>query len=124
VAVRAVRGATHLERDDRDHVLARTRELLRQILAGNDLAADDLISVLFTATPDIASVAPALAARQLGLDDVALICVQEMAVVGSMPRVVRLVAHVETSRTNAEIANVYLHGTQMLRVDVPPIREE
>jgi len=124
VAVRAVRGATQVERDDRDHVLARTRELISEVLAGNDLSGDDLISVLFTATPDIASVAPALAARQLGLDDVALICVQEMAVTDSMPRVVRLVAHVDTARTNGEITNVYLHGTQMLRVDVPPIREE
>lgn len=124
MAVRAVRGATQVERDEREHVLAYTRELVQQVLANNDLAPEDLISMTFTATPDIASVAPALAARQLGLHDVALICVQEMVVAGSMPRVVRLLAHIETDRTNAELGNVYLHGTQLLRADVPPIPPE
>ena len=124
MAVRAVRGATQVERDEREHVLAYTRELVQQVLATNDLAPDDLISMTFTATPDVASVAPALAARQLGLHDVALICVQEMVVAGSMPRVVRLLAHIETDRTNAELCNVYLHGTQLLRADVPPIPPE
>jgi chorismate mutase len=121
VAVRAVRGATQVQRDDREHVLELTRELVAEVLVTNDLAPDDLISMLFTATPDIASVAPALAARQLGLHDVALICVQEMAVEGSMARVVRLLAHVETDRARHEIRNIYLHGTELLRVDVPPI---
>lgn len=121
MAVRAVRGATQVERDDAEHVLARTRELVRQVLARNDLAGADLISVVFTATPDIASVAPALAARQLGLNDVALICAQEMAVVGSMPRVIRLLAHVQTERGNADLVNVYLNGTELLRADIPPV---
>ena len=121
MAVRAVRGATQVRLDDREHVLALTRELVAEVLATNDLAADDLISMLFTATPDLTSVAPALAARQLGLHDVALICVQEMAVTGSMPRVIRLLAHVETDRSGPEIQNVYLRGTQVLRADVPPI---
>jgi chorismate mutase len=121
VAVRAVRGATQVRHDDREHVLARTRELVAEVLAKNELAADDLISMLFTATPDVASVAPALAARQLGLHDVALICVQEMVVTGSMPRVIRLLAHVETDRSVRELRNVYLNGTQLLRADVPPI---
>jgi len=121
VAVRAVRGATQVQRDERDHVLALSRELVEQVLTKNDLVAEDLISVIFTATADIASVAPALAARQLGLHDVALICVQEMAVEGSMPRVVRLLAHVETDRGGQELENVYLNGTHLLRADVPPI---
>jgi chorismate mutase len=121
VAVRAVRGATQVERDDKEHVLARTRELVELLTSRNDVGPDDLISMTFTATPDVASVAPALAARQLGHHDVALICVQEMVVEGSMPRVVRVLAHLETDRTNAELVNVYLHGTQLLRVDVPPI---
>jgi chorismate mutase len=121
VTVRAVRGATQVERDDAEHVLARTRELVRQVLLRNGLTPADLISVVFTATPDIASVAPALAARQLGLHDVALICAQEMLVVGSMPRVVRLLAHVHTERSNAELVNVYLNGTELLRVGVPPV---
>jgi chorismate mutase len=113
-----------VERDDKEHVLARTRELVALLTVRNDLRPDDLISMTFTATPDVSSVAPALAARQLGHHDVALICVQEMAVEGSMPRVVRVLAHVDTGRTNAELVNVYLHGTELLRVDVPPVPAE
>jgi chorismate mutase len=121
VAVRAVRGATQVEADDREQVLAASRELVTLVLEKNGLTADNVISIFFTATKDLASVAPALAARQLGLDEVALICVQEMWVEGSMPRVVRLLAHVETDRPRSDITNVYLNGTEMLRRDVPPV---
>ena len=79
-------------------ILAATRELVGQVLDRNELKPDDVVSVVFTATRDLTAVAPALAARQLGLHDVALICAQEMWVEGSMPRVVRLLAHVETER--------------------------
>jgi chorismate mutase len=121
VPLRAVRGATQVTSDDRDVVLAATRELVGRVLADNDLAADDVVSVVFTATRDVASVAPALAARQLGLHDVALICAQEMWVEGSLPRVVRLLAHVETDLPRAKVRNVYLNGTEVLRADVPAI---
>ncbi|HET9657176.1 MAG TPA: chorismate mutase [Kineosporiaceae bacterium] len=121
MAVRAVRGATQVEADDREQVLAATRELVTLVLEKNGLTADDVISILFTATRDLSSVAPALAARQLGLDDVALICVQEMWVEGSMPRVVRLLAQVETDRARSAITNIYLNGTDTLRRDVPPV---
>lgn len=119
MAVRAVRGATQVEDDDREKVLASSRELVSLVLEKNGLTADDVISITFTATRDLASVAPALAARQLGLDEVALICAQEMWVEGSLPRVVRLLAHVETDRMRTEITNVYLNGTDVLRRDVP-----
>jgi chorismate mutase len=121
VTVRAVRGATQVDRDDREHVLSLTRELLERVLTANGLVADDVISMMFTATPDISSVAPTLAARQLGLHEVALICVQEMVVSGSMPRVVRLLAHAETDRPLRDLQNIYLNGTELLRADVPPI---
>ena len=124
MAVQAVRGATQVAVDERDVVLAASRELVERILADNALTPDDVVSIVFTATRDIASVAPALAARQLGLHDVALICAQEMWVEGSMPRVVRLLAHVETDRPRADVVNVYLNGTQVLRVDVPPIPDD
>lgn len=119
--VRAVRGATQVTHDDREVVLAATRELVSCVLAENGLAPEDVVSVVFTATRDLASVAPALAARQLGLHDAALICAQELWVEGSMPRVVRLLAHVETDRPRADVVNVYLNGTETLRADVPPI---
>lgn len=122
MAVRAVRGATQVSHDDRETVLAATRELVTQVLAHNALTADDVLSVVFSATRDISSVAPALAARQLGLHEPALLCVQEMWVEGSLPLVVRLLAHVETDRQRADIVNVYLNGTEVLRADVPPVQ--
>jgi chorismate mutase len=121
VAVRAVRGATQIEADEREQVLTASRELVTLVLEKNSLSIDDVISITFTATRDLASVAPALAARQLGLHEVALICAQEMWVEGSLPRVVRLLAHVETDLPRADLTNVYLNGTEVLRREVPPI---
>jgi chorismate mutase len=121
VAVRAVRGATQVSVDDREEVLSATRELVGRVLEANAIKVDDVISVVFTATRDLESVAPALAARQLGMHDAALICAQELWVQGSMPRVVRLLAHVETPSSPREIVNIYLNGTEVLRADVPPI---
>ena len=119
MAVRAVRGATRVDVDDRESILAATRELVARVLDGNGLQPADVVSIVFTATRDLTAVAPALAARQLGLHDVALICAQEMWVEGSMPRVVRLLAHVETTRPRGQVVNVYLNGTEVLRSDVP-----
>jgi chorismate mutase len=124
VTVRAIRGATRVDRDDRDHVLRRSRELVRAFLAENGLGSKDVVSMLFSATPDIRSVAPALAARQLGLHDVALLCVQEMAVDGAMPGVIRFLAHVEVESPDVPLRNVYLHGTETLRADIPPVPED
>lgn len=129
MAVRAIRGATRavvdgVVVDEREHVLALSRELVREMLDRNKLTGCDVISILFTATRDLTCVAPALAARQLGLDDVALICAQEMWVEGSLTGVIRLLAHVETDRPRAEIQNVYLNGTEVLRGDVPPVPGE
>ena len=121
--VRALRGATRVDVNEREALLAATRELVGEVLARNDLAPQDVVSIVFTATRDLTAVAPALAARQLGLHDVALICAQEMWVEGAMPRVVRLLAHVETERRRDEVVNVYLHGTEVLRADVPAVRD-
>ncbi|GAA3621140.1 chorismate mutase [Kineosporia mesophila] len=121
MAVRAIRGATAVDVDEREHVLERTRELVSEVMEANKLDQDSIISIIFTATQDVSSVAPALAARQLGLNDPALICVQEMQVEGAMPLLVRLVAHVETELDRDQIRNRYLRGTDRLRVDVPPI---
>ncbi|NLT54809.1 MAG: chorismate mutase [Actinomycetales bacterium] len=119
MTIRAVRGATQVAADEREVVLAGARELVTEVMRRNDLTPDRFISVLFTATRDLTSVAPALAARQLGLHEVALMCAQEMYVDGSMPRVVRLMAHLETDRE--QLSNVYLNGTEVLRKDVPAI---
>ena len=118
MAVRAIRGATQLEVDERDHLLERTTELVRAVLAKNQLDVDDLISIIFTATPDVRSEFPAYAARTLGLVDVPLLCTVELDIGGAMDRVVRLLMHVETSLSRAEVTHVYLHGARNLRRDL------
>lgn len=118
MAVRAVRGAVQLDRDERDHLLESVRELVRAVLDANPFGVEDLISVLFTATPDLHSEFPALAARELGLGDVPLLCTQELDIAGAMPRVVRLMAHVETDLARSEIQHVYLRGAAELRRDL------
>ncbi len=118
MAVRAVRGAVQLERDEAGHMDERVSELLTAVLERNALTADDLISVWFTATPDLHSDFPAAAARKLGIVDVPLICAQELDITGAMPRVVRILAHVETELTKAQIAHVYLGAATALRKDI------
>ncbi len=119
MVVRAVRGATQVDADERDQVLEATTELVTEVLSRNGLSPDDLISVLFTATPDLRSEFPAYAARQMGITDVPLMCAAEIDVPGAMPRVLRLLAHVETDRSRKEIRHVYLRGAAALRTDLP-----
>ena len=119
MAVRAVRGAIQVDQDERSQVLDATTELLTAVLERNALSQEDLISVVFTATPDLTSEFPAYAARQLGLIDVPLMCATEIAVAGAMPRVVRLLAHVETDLPRAGMHHVYLRGAAALRRDLP-----
>jgi chorismate mutase len=124
VAVRAIRGATQLDVDERDHLLERTAELVRLVLAENGLTTDDLISIVFTATPDISSEFPAYAARSLGLVDVPLLCTVELEITGAMTRVIRLLMHVETTLTRAEVTHVYLRGARYLRRDLEHVRTD
>lgn len=116
--VRAIRGAIQVDADDRESIIAGTTELVNAIMKRNDLTTDDVISVLFTATPDLTAEFPALAARKLGFHDVPLICCTEIDVPGALPRVVRLMAHIETDRPRTEINHVYLRGAVALRQDI------
>jgi chorismate mutase len=118
MAVRAIRGATHLTADDVDEMREAVVELVTAMLERNALRTDALISVLFTATPDLVSAFPAGAARSLAVGDVPLICAQEIDVVGAMPRVVRVMAHVECDLPRAEVTHVYLRGAEVLRSDL------
>lgn len=122
MAVRAVRGATQLEADVREHMLDRVAEMVSDVMAANGLDVDDFISVIFTATPDLVSEFPAYAARRLGFGDVPLICARELAVEGAMPRVVRMLAHVESDLGKQEVTHVYLHGAAALRSDLSKVR--
>jgi chorismate mutase len=117
-SVRAIRGAIQLEVDEREHVLASTRELVTSVLAANSLTKDDVISIMFTATPDVRSEFPAVAARELGLGDVPLMCTQELNIDGAMPLVIRLMALVNTPLPRDQISHVYLRGATALRRDL------
>ena len=122
MAVRAVRGATQLETDEREHMLERVAEMVTDVMTANGLEVDDFISVIFTATSDLVSEFPAYAARGLGFGEVPLICARELEIAGSMPRVVRMMAHVETEAKRADITHVYLHGAAALRKDLTRTR--
>lgn len=117
--VRALRGAITFERDDADHVTQRVVELITELLGRNGLGHDDIISVLFTATPDLHSIFPATAARSIGLGDVPLICAQELDIEGGMPRCIRVLMHVETDAPRADLHHVYLGEARSLRDDLP-----
>ena len=118
MAVRAIRGAIQVDADEREAILEGTAELVAEVISRNELTADDVISVLFTVTSDLTAEFPALAARKTGFHAVPLICATEIPVPGAMPRVVRLMAHVETDRPRSEIQHVYLRGAVALRLDI------
>jgi chorismate mutase len=118
MAVRALRGATQVEVDEREAIIDATGELVREVLARNGLTVDDLISVLFTTTPDLVAEFPAYAARSIGMSDVPLLCASEIAVPGALPRVVRLMAFVEADFSRADARHVYLRGAEALRTDL------
>jgi len=117
--VRGLRGATTVDVDRADQVTERSQELILRIMERNELAEDDIVSVLFTATADVTSIFPATAIREIGFGAVPLLCAAEIAVPGAMPRCIRVLLHVHTTRTKDEMHHVYLHGAQGLRDDLP-----
>jgi chorismate mutase len=118
MALRAVRGATQLRADDREELVDAVVELVTEVLARNALSTDDLVSIVFTSTPDLKCDFPAAAARTLGIGDVPLLCAQELDIPGALPRVVRLMLHAETSLARSQVQHVYLRGAEVLRQDL------
>lgn len=118
MAVRAIRGATQLDVDEREHLLRSTAELISKTMHANEIDSSQLISILFTATPDVTSEFPAYAARELGLDDVPLLCFVEMNVAGAMPRVIRILINADIDMPRSAITHVYLRGAKALRSDL------
>lgn len=111
----ALRGATTIDHDDPIHVREATRELLERLVADNNIAPADIISVVFTVSNDIASEFPARAARDLGWVDVPLLCATEIPVRGAVPYCIRVLIHLESSRPRHELRSVYLRGAARLR---------
>ncbi|MED5399643.1 MAG: chorismate mutase [Planctomycetota bacterium] len=118
-AVRGIRGATTVDADEAGQVLSATGELLEAILSVNQLEDfDEVVSAIFTTTSDLSSTFPAEAARELGMHQVPLLCASEIPVPGSMPRCIRVLLHVNTTKLQSEIVHVYLRDAQRLRPDV------
>jgi chorismate mutase len=116
--VRAVRGATTVASDHPLLIRQAVHELLDELLDLNDLTSMDVISAVFTATPDLTSEFPAHAARTYGWTDVPLLCAQELDISGSLPRCLRVLLHVETRRERHEMRHAYLHDAVLLRQDL------
>lgn len=122
--VHAVRGATTVVADSAEAITAATGELLSEMLERNSLRSEDLISIVFTATPDLSAEFPAVAARALGMADVPLLCAQEIAVPGALGRCIRVLLHVNTDRERRELRHVYLNGAVDLRSDLASPNDE
>jgi chorismate mutase len=121
---RGVRGATTAESNRSEDILKATRELLALMIRQNDIQAEDVASALFSTTTDLDAEFPALAARQLGWLDVALMCVHELDVPGSLRQCIRILLHWNTDKAPSEIVHVYVKEAARLRPDrskLPPV---
>lgn len=118
-AVRALRGATTVDADTPEQITECTVALLVEMFERNGVDHDDLISIWFTVTEDLSSAFPAAGARTIGLGDVPLLCAREIPVPGSMPRCIRVLAHLSTERARNELRHIYLEGAVGLRDDLP-----
>ena len=115
MATRGIRGATTVERNDREAILKGTRELLDVLVRLNGLRAEDVGYVWFTVTPDLDAEFPAFAARELGWTDVPLMCGQEIGVPGALGKCIRVLVSWNTAKSQREVRHAFLHGARSLR---------
>jgi chorismate mutase len=114
----ALRGATTVDVDDGAAIVEATAELLQALLDRNDVASSDVVSMIFTATPDLTAEFPAAGARKLGMSDIPLLDAAAPPMAGDLPRCVRVLVHLYTDRPKAELRHVYLKETKRLRTDL------
>ena len=117
-SVRAIRGATQASANTAVAIGDATKELLLEMLKANAITSEDVISVIFTVSPDLNAAFPAGSARELGFSDVPLICSVEIDVPGALERTIRVMAHVETRLKKSEISHIYLGAAKSLRRDI------
>jgi chorismate mutase len=117
VKLRALRGATTVEANEAGQILSATQELVQQVVERNGLSPDDIVSCIFTCTEDLNAQFPAVAARNLGLNDVPLLCAREIDVPDSLPRVIRLLLHCYAD-PETPARHVYLREAISLRTDL------
>ena len=114
---RGVRGATTADANTREAILEATRDMLERLIAANGIRQEDVASAIFSTTQDLNAEFPAVAARELGWTEAALLNTHEMAVPGSLPRCIRVLIHWNTTRSASEIVHVYIRGARSLRPD-------
>jgi monofunctional chorismate mutase, gram positive type, clade 1 len=112
---RGIRGATTVEHNEREEILAATTELLQLLIQRNDLQPENIVSAIFSVTEDLDAEFPAVSARALGWVETALMCMREIPVPGSLRKCIRVLIHVNTTRSTAEIQHVYIKGAVNLR---------
>lgn len=113
--VKAIRGATVVDKDSKEAIISATAELLKEIINRNNLSSDQIISIIFTSTDDLKSEFPAVAAREMGLNDVPLLCCKELSVKGAIKRCIRLLMHVNI---HEDVTHAYLGEAKNLRDDL------
>lgn len=118
LVVRGIRGATTVERDCPEDVTEAATELLHEIVKRNEIELDDVVAVIFTATKDLSSAYPAVAARKMGWNHIPLLCCQEMAVAEALPRCIRVLMLANTRLAIQDVRHVYLRGAKCLRTDI------
>ncbi len=120
---RGIRGATTVEHNNQEEILAATSELLQLMIDQNDLQVEDIASAIFTVTEDLDAAFPAQAARQLGWEEVAYMCMREIPVPNSLDKCIRVLLHVNTTRSSSELQHVYLYRAVNLRPEFAFVAE-
>ncbi len=116
---RGIRGATVAPGNSREEILSATQELLRKMLSANYVDKQSVACMFFSTTSDLNAEFPALAARQMGWTDAALMCFQEIPVPGSLGRCIRIMVLFNTEKRAEDIRHVYINGAEVLRMPSP-----
>jgi len=123
VRVRGVRGAVTVESDEAGEILAATKRLLAEMIERNGIETEEIVSVLFSLTADLRAAFPALGARQMGWSSVPMLHFTEIPVPGALPRCIRVLMHVNTTLSQADVEHAYLDGAAALRPDLSAAKE-
>jgi len=116
--VRGIRGAIQVDQDNKESILRSTAELLEKMIKINEVDTQEIVSIFFTSTDDLNAEYPAYAAREMGLTEVPLLCSRELNISKAMARLIRILIHVNTNKTQNEIRHLYLGATKSLRPDL------
>ena len=116
--VRAIRGATTVENNDREEIIEATKEMLETIISENNIKTEDMVSVIFTITSDLDKVFPAVAARKMGIVDVPLLDMSEPEIDGALNKCIRILMHINSDKQNKDMVHAYLRGATVLRPDL------